>query len=247
MDKIHFAALFGVDLDYDIAPFWREHYTRQDYDDYTVFLHSTTPNSERCLEQVRAFERAGFKTLFAPSCEYSTAMRNTILDTYAKSLPASDYLVTADSDEFQLSGINSAAMPDLIRSCDTLSGELVDRWDTTLHAAVPGDPLEKQYPYSGDLFACIYKDCDASDKERWRIPHKRKILAARAGIPVAYMGSHVLYSRENEYIQKGGCFVYHYKWRHTIRDRLKSKWYFQESMLDAVVEYFDPKQKGVPA
>lgn len=247
MDKIHFAALFGVDLDYDIAGFWRDHYTDCGYDSYTVFLHSLTPNSDRCLEQLREFEKAGFKTLFAPSCEYSSAMRNTILDTYAKSLPGSDYLVTADSDEFHLAGCCKSDMPDLIRSCDILSGNLVDRWDDTLHAADSDRPLTKQYPYSGDLFSHLYDSSDCPDKDRWRRPHTGKILAARAGLPVAYVGSHVLYSRDNAYNEIGGCFVLHYKWRHTIEMRLKTKWYFQESMREAVIDFFDSEKRKVPA
>lgn len=245
MNKIHFASLFGVDLDYDIAVQWCEHYMAMNYDTYTVFLHSLDRESPRYQFVSQEFMHAGFTVLRSPDEPYTTAMRNNLLHSFARFLHPADYLVVADSDEFHTPGLWATNFRDLILSCDVLYGTLVDRWADSLHEANPSLPLDEQYPFTGDVFKTVFDMSDDPDKGRWRVPNPDKILAARAGLPVSHVGSHVLYETLENLKERKGCIVEHYKWRHNILDRLKTKWYHHEGFDRAVAEYF--QTEGVPA
>lgn len=238
MPKIHFAALFGVDLDYDIMPHWCEHYLSMGYDSYTVFLHSRDWKSERFAFTKSAFDAARFNVINAPDEPYTTAMRNSILDNFAKSLNPLDYLCVADSDEFHFPGPWAANFRDLILSCDVLYGTLVDRFGNYLNAALPDVPLKVQYPCSGDVFKIVYDRSDDLDRDRWRKPNPNKILAARAGLPVAHLGSHVMYTTPPDTRERRGCIVEHYKWRHNIVERLRTKWYYDKGYAQALENFF---------
>jgi len=239
MPKIHFASLFGVDLDYDIMVQWIEHYLGMECDTYTVFLHSMDRTSPRYEFVKRAFETSTFRVHKSDERAYTTQMRNDILERFAQSLNPTDYLVVADSDEFQCLPNWAKNFRDLVMSCDVLKGILVDRWDDTLHEAKPGIPLNEQYPRQGDVFKLLFDKSNDEEKFRWRVPNPRKILAARAGLPVAHMGSHVLYCANEGLKQRSGCLVEHYKWRHNIVERLKTKWYYHEGYAREVASFFN--------
>ncbi len=245
MAKIHFASLFGVDLDYDIMVHWCNHYLSFEYDSYTVFLHSLDTSSPRYQFVYHAFCSAGFTVLKAPEEPYTTQMRNDILDTFAKSLDPLDYLTVADSDEFHTSGAWVANLYDLIHSCDVLYGTLSDRWADLLNEADLSISLDEQYPYQGDVFKIVFDKSKDPEKGRWRVPNRNKILAARAGLPIAHAGSHTLYRQDTNIKQRRGCIVHHYKWRHTALDRLKTKWYYHEGYERALRDFFHCE--GVPA
>lgn len=244
--KIHFVSLFGVDLDYDIMVHWCRHYLHMGYDSYTVFLHTCDRNCTRYTLLRHAFKVAGFTVGETQDEPYTTQMRNDILTRFAKSLSPLDYLVVADSDEFHTTGPWASNFRDLIMSCDVLYGELQDRWADTLCEALPNVSLDKQYPYSGDVFETVLDKSDDPEKFRWRKTSKRKILACRAGLPIAHQGSHTLYKQDPSLKVRKGCIVDHYKWRHNILDRLKTKWYYNEGYERAVAEFFNIEQ-GVPA
>lgn len=245
MTKIHFVSLFGVDLDYDILAHWCHHYLKMQYDSYTVFLHSVDQTSRRFAHVKHSLRVAGFTVRLAPEKPYTTAMRNTLLSEFAQSLNPLDYMVVADSDEFHRTGPWAGSFRELIESCDVLHGTLRDRWGSGLHAAQPATPLDIQYPYSGSLFEKIYTRCDSDKKDRWRKPNTRKILAARAGAPVAHLGSHVLYTSAGIAKQIHGCIVDHFKWRETFADRLRTKWYYQPSYEDEVLLFFQREAVAV--
>lgn len=245
MAKIHFTSLFGVDLDYDIMVHWCKHYTAMNYDSYTVFLHSLDRTTERYQFVAHAFEVAGFTVRQSPDAPYTSGMRNTILTNFAKSLDPLDYLCVADSDEFHQPGPWNTNFRDLVMSCDVLSGTLVDRWADSLIEANPSLPLDVQYPYTGDVFKIVYARTRDLERKRWYHPRYDKILAARAGLPVSHIGSHTLYTSKNAGRQRRGCIVEHYKWRKTIAERLKTKFYYYESHARAVADYFHVE--GVPA
>jgi hypothetical protein len=245
MPKIHFASLFGADLDADIAIQWCRHYAAMNYDTYTVFLHSLDPDSARFHFLKRGFCAWGFSVHSAPAEPYTTQMRNDLLDRFAQSLNPLDYLCVADSDEFHTPGPWAANFRDLIMSCDCLHGTLVDRWADSLHEACLSPSLAEQYPHAGDVFKIVYALSDDPEKGRWRVPNPNKILAARAGLPVSHAGSHTLYHRTENLKERRGCVVEHYKWRHNILDRLKTKWYHHEGYARAIAEYF--QLEGVPA
>lgn len=245
MEKIHFVSLFGVDLDYDIMVPWATHYTAMNYDTYTVFLHSVNHATAR-YETVRdEFVRAGFYVIDAPTVPYTTQMRNELLENFSRQLNPLDYMCVADSDEFHITGGWVCNFRDLILSCDCLYGTLVDRWADSLHEAKASISLDEQYPYEGDVFSIVREKSADPEKSRWRVPNANKILAARAGLPVSHAGSHVLYSKPENLKERRGCIVNHFKWRHTIIDRLKTKWYHHDGFDRAVMEFFNVE--GVPA
>jgi len=238
MPKIHFASLFGVDLDYDIIVQWCAHYASMKYDTYTVFLHSIDPSSTRFQFIRRAMKVSGFTVIEAPAVPYTTQMRNDLLDGFAKSLDPLDYLVVADSDEFHSTGPWTSNFRDLIMSCDVLYGKLVDRWADSLIEANPTLPLDEQYPHAGDIFKIVFARTRDPERERWHAPVLDKILAARAGLPVSHVGSHTLYRRDVHTKERHSCIVNHYKWRQSLFDRLKTKWYYKESYDSAVADFF---------
>jgi hypothetical protein len=251
MPKIHFASLFSVDLDADIVTHWCSHYLAADYDTYTVFLHTMDRKMGAYKFCRKRFETAGFTVLDAPNEPYTIQMQTTIFDNFSESFNPLDYLVIADSDELQSPDVSR----ELVLSCDILYGTLIDRWGDSLKAASPTPSLAKQYPYSGNLFSILQEASDAPDKMRWRKPNPNKILAARAGMPVAYQGSHCLYHQVDEATEKHGCIVEHYSWRHNVSARLKTKFYYSVSFDRAVAAYFRKEgaycdmsvQKGIPA
>lgn len=238
MSKIHFVSLFGVDLDYDILLPWCQHYNIMDYDSYTIFVHSMHHDCSRFADACDTFMRFGFNVDIVYPKPYTTQRRHDLLDKFAKSLDPLDYMVVADSDEFHRLGNWGGTFREAILSSDILEGKLVDRWGDRLVAANNAVPLELQYPYSGDLFTMIFDSSDCPEKSKWRSPNRNKILAARAGLPVAHQGSHVLYKRDTDLRAMQGFIVEHYKWRHTISDRLKTKWYYRDSYDKAVAEQF---------
>lgn len=248
MPKIHFASIFGVDLDSDIMVHWCHHYLRMGYDTYTVFLHTLDRSSGAYEFCRKGFEAAGFTVLDAADEPYSCKLPVTLFGGLADSLNPLDYLVIADSDEFHDPGPwGNVYQPDklwrsLILSCDILYGTLVDRWGDGLFEANPRVPLDAQYQHCGDLFSILRDRSDAADKSRWWATSPTKILAARAGMPVAYEGSHGLYEPVDESEEKRGCIVNHFSWRHTITERLKTKFYYHESYNQAVKEFFNVKE-----
>jgi hypothetical protein len=238
MSRIHFASLFGVDLDRDIISPWSRHYLSMGYDSYTVFLH-TVDISSAAYEFARfSFKMSDFTVCNAPQEPYTVQMQTAIFEDFSKSLPPDDYLVIADSDEFHTTGTLPENFRGLILSCDMLCGTLIDRWNNTLREFDPKLSLGSQYPYSGDLFSILQKESDAPDKQRWWKPNRNKILAARAGMPVAYQGSHCLNEQVTDVTTKSGCVVNHFSWRNNALDRLKTKFYHSESFDDAVRKYF---------
>lgn len=255
---ILFTSLFGVDLDFDLLPFWIEHYKKYQFDEYEIYLHSGKNDKDRLLDASLMLHSAGFFAHAVDPVSYrrpddcidaSTTLRNIVLDAHVKKCRPifgdDSYLVVADSDEFQ-------RMPDTYRSVigdyDYVFGELIDRYDTTLHNADPDIELSVQFPFAGDVHDIIRKEhCRDA---RWFYLHKTKILAAKLSVPVNYVGSHNLfgelagntradlYSVLDEMNGEKPILIDHYTWRETIIDRMCYRPYYTSEQIYHTARFF---------
>jgi len=231
--KIHFLSLVGVDYDLDLFPEWAEYYLSQKLDSYTVFLHRENGDISRNI--ISDYKNAGFdvKTIDGPfscGCNRSAYFRN-----FADNLPEGDFLITADADEFQAMDNGSRIdYRDMLSRYDVLWGLLEDRYAETLENCYH-DPF-KQYT--------LIEEYTGEPIKKLSIPHlgngpktdmvRTKILAAPAGAPVEYKGSHILKYVPGNYRIFMDCKVIHFAWRENAARKLALKPYFPKENLEAM-------------
>jgi len=228
--KIHFAALIGVDYDLDLAPYWTRYYLDRRFDSYTAILHRENGDIPAGIQA--DYRNAGFRVLCADGPFSIGCQRSVRLNNLADNLPPDDMLVTADADEFQSLKCDSPL--DYRYFCnryDILHGLHEDRYTLTLENCY-SDPFS-QYTlveeYTGEHIKRIVTPFLDVNKSPELI--RTKILAAKAGAPVEYKGSHCMkYVASNANIFYD-CKVIHFAWRENVASKNALKPYFSMDNL----------------
>jgi hypothetical protein len=222
--KIHFAALFGVDYDMDIMPYWSKHYLDMKLDSYHVFLHRE--HKPVPPDVIREFIDRGFsiETLSGP--HGNGILRRLALGPYATSLPPGDLLVTADADEFQCPDYR-----EIEKKFDIVSGYLCDRYSDRLEACY-SDPF-RQYPGEEPFTKEMTKNFTPPflKLRDWAYTRRPKILAARAGYDVTYTGSHSMRSVPADARISDDHKVPHFAWRESTKAKMAVKTYFSQDNI----------------
>jgi len=243
--NVHFASLVCVDFDLDLIPHWIKHYNSFGLDSYKVWLHSPSDNKRNLLLACTAFLNAGWAIEEVDSNRTFAvgALRRELLWPYSCSLPKDDFLVIADSDEFQV----LKDYRERLKEFPTIRGQLIDRWDKSLHVANLSSDLHDQYPLVGEVWQEVVNVSPEGTAKEFHRVEKNKVCAFPAGSPGDYNGSHVLIPElpGNEL----RIPVEHFTWRSTIIDRMCGKWYFGPAALWYVMEYFgmDPNKDAPPS
>lgn len=220
----------------DLIHHWIRHYQAFDFDDYSVTLNSQKENFRALDEAYSIFRAAGFSVSRNLGRFDAGKLRRQIMNLYCSGFDKNDFIVTADSDEFQNVKENYR---DFASDYDIIYGKLVDRYDDTLHNADPDVPLSSQYPYAADLEKIIIKTFRLPPGA-WIEMRKEKVLCSRVNIPVAFGGSHCVYPSHTElFAYHPDIFdVYHYTWRESIIPRMCGRHYFNAAMIWYVKEFF---------
>lgn len=242
--RVHFGALVAPDYDIDILPHWIRHYVAYGFDTYTVYLHSPLGNTEAYEQARHLLSEYGFQVRDTRNEKFGNgSLRSSVMREIAKALPARDSLITADSDEIQDVPIEYR---ELAIKYDYIEGRLLDCYDDTLHIARDVIPLQVQYPHRGDVEQEVLKSVDVKTRQAWPLCRKSKILCARANMPVAYAGSHVIFTTNKVYKRYPFIFdVQHYSWRHSIVKRMAGKDYFRAEHIWYVMKFFEPDDKRI--
>jgi hypothetical protein len=239
--KLHFAALVGIEYDMDLAAPWIKHYLDMRLDTYTVVLHRETGDIPQGIQS--DYRNAGFRVLCADGPFSIGCARSAHLNNIADNLPKNDILVTADADEFQArfdgSPINYRY---LMTQYDILHGLHEDRYSHCLENCYT-NPF-KQYPiaekYTGEHIKVL--KVSFIDEKNSPVLIRTKILAAPAGYPVEYKGSHCMkWVPQNAKICYD-CKVIHFAWREGAARKLALKSYFTIDSLKEVYNNDIPKE-----
>lgn len=232
MRKVHLMSMIGVDYDWELVPFFIEHYKRFDFDSYTIFLHSNKhiPHArrEQYLSAIREQEKwdAAFVNIEGG---YWAGGKEAILQQFAQGLPGWDYVVTADADE--LHDMPPRTYKELILSRDLVMGALVDCYDNDTLAPVQRTvPLELQYPRGSNIEALNVGRCGEINRT--------KIMANRAHAPVSYIGNHVYWEDIKQLNVSSGHDVLHYTFRPCLPWRMATRWYNRPETVAAVCARF---------
>lgn len=236
--KIHFAALVGVDVDSDLLPWWIPHYKALGLDSYTVFLHESLDVQKNIFAR-RLFLESGFLVHSVPenAIRDSSVMagcpdgvRRLVLDAYAKSHHPRDFLITADGDEIQ--EWEESPHDAVKRGVSVMLGRLVDRYDDTLHDALPNKTLEENFP--GE-----HPDLHEHFKKESLM--QKKICMAPASYPVEYSGSHDVIINKSlpSFCRVSGPIrVLHFRWRRSAIARVQGRYYWSDEDIAAMKQFF---------
>lgn len=260
MSKIHFAALLGVDYEMDIFPYWAKYYSDMNFDSYKIFLHRQDAEiGEDIKKTVRQF---GFNVESFGGHHGNGMLRKFTLGHYASTLPPDDLLVTADADEYQCSpGVlkmrsdpgNDDVFVGGLRPTppnyrkleeyyDIISGFMSDRYTGRLETCFQ-EPFI-QYPFEEPFTRDIIKGFTPPylRKSRWSETRRTKILAARAGMDIAFEGSHVMRTVPTSARLAEDFRVVHFAWRESARRKLAVKSYFSSENLNEIFGGNVPKE-----
>lgn len=231
MNKIHFASVFGVLYDMDLAYWWTRYYLDMELDSYTVFLHAENLSDVTDLHQ-RIFKDSGFnvKVCDGPYCD--GMVRKLCLEHLAHTLPPEDFLVTADADEFQAGPHNEPLQyRKLEQNYDVISGFLIDRYSSSLDKCA-GNPFE-QYFDEEDFTGQAIRDFSPPYLREtvWPLTRRTKILAARCGSNVAYIGSHCMKEISSNTRIAENYKVLHFCWRESARRKMAIKSYYSKQNI----------------
>jgi len=229
MSKTHFAALFGVDYELDLLPYWLKHWTEKNFDDYMVYLHRETGDTDP--EIVKLFEERGWRTCCVGGNHGDGRLRGEVLSKYALTLPENDFLITADADEFHLIDYKT-----LLPQYDIIRGFMSDYYTYELESCRM-DPFE-QYLFQEEFTGEYLKNFSPPflRQSEWKHTKRTKILAARAGYKVAFAGSHVMYEVPFNAKVLDDQLVHHFAWRKSAAEKLAIKSYYTKENL---LEVFD--------
>lgn len=238
--KFYFISLLCIDYDADLLPFWIPHYKGYCFDEYHIWLHSPNlKNREtRYTYWGEYFSDFGFKVNFVDDPHFIDGrVRARALGRFSYGVDPDDYIISADSDELQ--GVPPDYKDIAMRNdYDIMKGELVDKWDSTLHNAEADIPLAIQYPNSGNFYSSVFKP------EFYPHTNRNKILCSKAKVPVSFTGSH-------DYARNGAqnytvCYDYnvdHYTFRQSYPDRMAGKRYYSGQLIKWVQEYFKDERE----
>lgn len=237
--KIHFVSMVGVAVDDDLFPYWIPHYKALRLDSYTVFLHESG-DARRDAAAFTRFTREGFRVTFVPKDALKLnpikpgspdAVRRILLETFALALPLTDYIITADGDEFQ--DWMESPRDALQRGIGLILGEQLDCFDETLHAPDPLKSLDENYPIREYNVAA-----------RWRkvLLNQHKICMAPADYPVEYSGSHEVRLGHHATLKRplasGPIDVLHYRWRESVLSRIEGRSYWDDEDVSGMKKFF---------
>lgn len=240
--RIHFAALVGVEVDLDFLPWWAPHYAALGLDSYTVFLHESRDESKN-ESAIRILSDIGFKVRSVPENALRDSpnmpgcpdgVREVILKSYAESLHPADFLVTADGDEIQ--EWSESPREAVTRGVSIVLGSLIDRFDDTLHDAIPGKSLDASFPGEHPDLNGYFKNTPLTQK---------KICMAPANYPVEYSGSHAVkfgYKSPTLLISSGPIRVNHYRWRKSAVRRVEGRYYWTPNEIAAMKKFFSVEE-----
>lgn len=225
--KKHFAALFGVDYEQDILPYWLVHWIDKRFDSYTVYLHRETGSIEERL--VKLFQRNGWTVHLLDGSHRDGGLRGEVLSRFAASLPPDDFLITADADEFHLVDYDK-----VLGEYDIVRGFMSDYYGYVLEAC-HRDPFD-QYMFQEEFTGEYLKNFSPPfmRKSEWKHTKRTKILAARAGYNVAYAGSHCMLEVPINAKILENQLVHHFAWRESAKSKLAVKSYYTEENLREV-------------
>jgi hypothetical protein len=233
MNKIHFATVIAPDLDYDLINHWCEHYQRLQLDTYTAFIHADQNKKHPEVKEV--LEKHGFKIGYGHGTWQDGKLRANVLNGFARALPQNEYIMTADSDEFQMWPNNNIREHLLNGSVDAIQGVLIDRFDTTLHNAT-SEELDSQFPLRHRNLEGKFMSNETP------ISIRTHICIHKISMPVCFTGSHEFNSSLKDVIGKhivrGEIEILHFKWRDTIRERFKTKSYHAKDADNLLKEFF---------
>lgn len=229
----HFIALVGLDYDRDIVPHWVRYYKRYEFDHYHVWLHVNGDTEEKPSD-IRTrwrwyFEEYGFTVHDTFGVFKNGTRRLKCLKPYHESVPDGDYIVCADSDEFQ------QIEPEEYRRLfsegwDVIEGTLIERFSRRLVEALPDIPLDRQYPRREKLDEVI------EHSHHFAPGVRHKILAVKAPVMVNYIGSHRTHS--GVFRRTGDYIVDHYTCRATFLARMRGKTYYHPEAIIDVARFF---------
>lgn len=253
--SIYFASLFGVDFDLDLLPFWMKHYEKLNLDDYFVCLHSQERNKQKIFEALNFFKKHEWNFEVMASHRFGNGLlRSKYMQSVCARLDLKDFLITADSDEFQRwDWIEGSSDPrDLSERFDCIYGTLRDCYTVGLPEANPCEPLSLQYPRHGnidDILAAraTSKVWPEASAYPWPRITRNKILGAYVSMNVDFLGSHLIHSKMKsntplqippEYSGYGPMTVDHYSFRASLFDRMRTKTYFDARHLWVIGRFF---------
>jgi hypothetical protein len=236
--KIHFLSIVGVDFDLDLFyPFVR-YYQARKFDSYTIFLHSEKGPIDPSI--ILDFENEGFDVRIAHGLFKEGLVRKVYFDNFARNLPENDFLVTADFDEFHCTKNHDPLdYRKLLEEYDVLYGYLADRHSNNFDEAHAADfrSLLFQYPFEDE-------DWNTSPfraftppwlhTKSWPIGFRHKIIAARAGVDMNFIGSHNINFVSHTDKLNGDLKIAHFAWREGAAKKLAVKSYFSiENLKEA--------------
>lgn len=232
--------MFGVEYDLDIFPFWARYYLDMNFDSYHLFLHRENGSIGRDIKK-EVLDR-GFTYDCADGPQANGMLRRLLLGNYASQLPANDFLVVADLDEFHSNPETSAGctipkLPEyrtLLSKYDIVSGFLCDRYAYRLEACYenPFYQYHREEFFEQKIFNNFTPDFLRSTV--WPDTRRTKILAARAGYDVAYAGSHCLTTIPSNAKVIDGYHVHHFAWRESAKRKTAVKTYYTSENLREV-------------
>lgn len=237
---IHFASFMNPNWDIDLLPHWIAHYKALELDTYTVYLHiPKCENDIASLSAKKMLEKRGFTVIFVNGDFRDGALRNETLTAFRLTLPQNDFLMTADSDEFQMW---TKKPGEVMSNRDVMTGFLMDVYDSSLHDANSYEGLTYQYPYRlRELERVIFKDCPDPNL------NYGKICIARAGVPVCFVGSHEINGDAGHGLRVSSeVEILHFRWRTSVLNRLMAKTYYKLEHLNAIMDYFKVDKIEVP-
>lgn len=237
-----FVSLVEPSLDLDILPFWIEHYHRAKLDRYIIRIHRRPGvNDEQVLEAIRLFELYGWEWELVEGLFNNGALQKHVIDAIRDTLSPRDIVVAADSDEFHACtdyrSMFSYAFGE--KGIEVAIGSFVDRWDSTIHRAVPRIPLDHQYPLKGDIYEAVREYCGGAETDgNWQAPiNKTKVLAFRNSAPVCCQGFHDA-PQLQDLNREIGHTVYHYSWRSGFVGRMLGKSYHTPWFIGGLLAMF---------
>lgn len=237
--KIHFAALFGIAVDTDLMPYWIPHYKALGLDSYSIFLHES-PDSNLNASVEAKFIASGFRVTMIPENAIRDnpitpgapdGVRSILMEMVALSMDEEDFLITADSDEFQQ--WNESPREAVERGIGLVLGELIDCFDDTLHAPDPKKSLAENYPVERYNLSSLWRE----------VPYKtKKVCMSPARYPLDFSGSHEPKRHYQDVLPSvfatGPINVLHYRWRDSMFLRVKGRVYWPENELQFVRKFF---------
>lgn len=233
--KIHFACLFGVDYELDLAPWWINHWLSHNLDFYQIYLHREEGTVNPSV--VAMFRDAGFHVTCVNGPHSNGILRRETLGRYALNMNPDSFLVTADADEFhQLADPDGEPLRyrDALQRYDIITGFMFDHYGDRLEAC-NRQPFA-QYPFTEEFTGEHLKNFTPPflRTTEWPLTRRTKVLACRAGEKLSYMGSHCMESVSMNSKILDNQKVHHFAWRESAARKVVVKPYYKSENLKEI-------------